>query len=82
VDWSRCEGDGDCARVCPYNVFDVRVMDEEDAAGLPFWIMLRDASSENRARKVAYAARATDCRACGRCIAACPEAAVMFQTAS
>jgi ferredoxin len=30
VDLKRCEGKGDCERVCPENVFDVRRIDEAD----------------------------------------------------
>src|ERR1700735_4323011 len=30
VDLKRCEGKGDCERVCPESVFEVRRIDEED----------------------------------------------------
>ena len=30
IDLQRCEGKGDCERVCPENVFDVSCIDDED----------------------------------------------------
>ena len=73
VDRARCEGKADCVRVCPVDVFDVRRMDDADFAPLPFAAKVR---SMAHGRKTAYAARADACRACGLCVAACPEKAI------
>lgn len=34
VDRNRCETKSDCVRVCPYNVFDVRALTDDDRAAL------------------------------------------------
>jgi NAD-dependent dihydropyrimidine dehydrogenase PreA subunit len=34
VDLKRCEGKGDCERVCPENVFEVKRIDEQDYRSL------------------------------------------------
>ena len=34
VDLNRCEGKGDCERVCPENVFEVKRIDEADYRSL------------------------------------------------
>lgn len=34
IDRNRCEGKADCVEVCPYGVFEVRRMADEDFAGL------------------------------------------------
>jgi NAD-dependent dihydropyrimidine dehydrogenase PreA subunit len=73
VDPARCEGKAECARVCPYDVFEVRRMDDADFAGLGFFSKLK---SLVHGRKLAYTPRADDCLACGLCVAACPEKAI------
>ena len=35
VDFTRCEGKGDCVRVCPESVFELRRIDLIDYRGLP-----------------------------------------------
>ena len=37
VHFGRCEGKFDCVEVCPYDVFEVRRMDDEDFAKLGFF---------------------------------------------
>ncbi len=73
VDRARCEGKEDCVAVCPYGVFEVRRMDDEDFAALPFFAKLK---SRVHGRQTAYTPRADACRACGLCVVACPERAV------
>ena len=36
VDRNACEGKRDCVEVCPYDVFEVRQIDEEDFSSLSF----------------------------------------------
>ncbi|HEX4516087.1 MAG TPA: hypothetical protein VH054_21210, partial [Polyangiaceae bacterium] len=36
VDRAKCEGKSDCARVCPYDVFEVRRIDDADYDALAF----------------------------------------------
>jgi 4Fe-4S ferredoxin len=73
VDRNRCEGKADCAAVCPYDVFEVRRMDDVDFGALSFLGRLK---SRAHGRLTAYAPGASRCRACGLCVVACPEKAV------
>jgi NAD-dependent dihydropyrimidine dehydrogenase PreA subunit len=73
VDFNRCEGKGDCARVCPYDVFDVRKIDRPDYQGLS---LIGKFKSRVHGGVVAYTPKADQCRACGLCLKACPEKAI------
>lgn len=73
IDRRRCEGKSDCVDVCPYNVFEVRRIDDADFAPLGFVAKLKVRA---HGMKSAYTPRAADCRACGLCVIACPESAI------
>lgn len=73
VDRARCEGKKDCVAVCPYDVFEVRRMDESDFDQLGFLAKLK---SRAHGRLTAYTPRSDACRACGLCVVACPEHAI------
>ena len=73
VDRGRCEGKGDCVDVCPYEVFEVRRIEDEHFAGLSF---LAKVKSVAHGRKTAYVPRKDACKACGLCVVACPEKAI------
>ena len=73
VDRNRCEGKRDCVRVCPYDVFEVRVLDAADRAALSWFGGLKSWAHGHRQ---AYVVRPNDCHACQRCIEACPEDAL------
>ena len=73
VDRSRCEGKSDCVAVCPYAVFEVRRMADADFEALSFFARLK---SRAHGRLTAYTPAADQCRACGLCVAACPEHAI------
>ena len=73
VDRNRCEGKADCTQVCPYDVFEVRRIDDADFARLSWLGKLK---SVVHGRKTAYTPKADACRACGLCIVACPERAL------
>jgi NAD-dependent dihydropyrimidine dehydrogenase PreA subunit len=73
VDRAKCEGKADCVDACPYDVFEIRRMDDVDFAHLSLFHRLK---SMAHGRKTAYTPRADQCRACGLCVAACPEKAV------
>jgi len=73
VDLKRCEGKGDCVRVCPEDVFRVRRIDEADYARLGLMHKLKQ---RVHGMQVAYTPNADACRGCGLCVAACPEKAI------
>ncbi len=73
VDFARCEGKGDCARVCPENVFELRRIAEADYKNLG---LLHRIKLRVHGMQVAYIPNADACRACGRCVTACPEKAI------
>ncbi|WP_186258783.1 4Fe-4S dicluster domain-containing protein [Burkholderia gladioli] len=78
VDLRRCEGKGDCLDVCPEDVFEIRRIDEADHRGLG---MLNRFKLRVHGMKVAYTPNADACRACGRCVEACPEHAIKLARA-
>ena len=73
IDRTRCEGKDDCARVCPYEVFEVRRLSGGERRALPFMARLKTRFHGNRQ---AFALRADRCHGCGLCVAACPEKAL------
>ena len=73
VDLNRCEGKGVCVEVCPYKVFEVRIIDTADAGPLTLAGKLRRLLHGGRQ---AVAVRAQDCHACGLCVKECPEGAI------
>jgi NAD-dependent dihydropyrimidine dehydrogenase PreA subunit len=73
VDRARCEGKTECVKVCPFDVFEVRRIDDADFARLG---VLGKLKSLAHGRKTAYTPRASACEGCGKCVAACPEKAI------
>ena len=76
VDRSRCEGKRDCVEVCPYDVFEVRRMDDADFERLGWLARLK---SRAHGRRTAYVVRGDACRMCGLCVVACPERAIQLR---
>jgi 4Fe-4S ferredoxin len=72
IDRTRCEGK-DCLAVCPYDVFEIRVLDKDERRALPFLARIKATVHGNRQ---AFAVRAEACHACGLCVKACPETAI------
>ena len=73
IDRACCEGKAECVRVCPYDVFEVRRIDDADFAKLGVLAKLKSVA---HGRKTAYTPRASACEACGKCVEACPEKAI------
>lgn len=73
VNRAKCEGKKDCVEACPYDVFEVRRIDDADFAQLGLLGKLR---SMAHGRQTAYTPHADTCRACGLCVKACPENAI------
>jgi 4Fe-4S ferredoxin len=77
VNRNACEGKRDCVAVCPYDVFEVRQIDDEDFSSLSFLGKLK---SRAHGRLTAYTPHADLCQACGLCVVACPEKAITLVT--
>jgi NAD-dependent dihydropyrimidine dehydrogenase PreA subunit len=75
VDHGKCEGKGDCVEVCPYDVFDVTQIADEDYRALGWRARLR---VKVHGMQTAYTPRADQCLACGLCVVACPESAIQL----
>lgn len=73
IDRNRCEAKSKCVEVCPYHVFELRVLTPEDRAGLSLGGRLKAWVHGGRQ---AFAVRSEDCHACALCVAACPEQAI------
>jgi 4Fe-4S ferredoxin len=73
VDLKRCEGKGDCERVCPENVFEVKRINEQDYRSLG---VLHRFKLRVHGLKIAYTPNIDACRSCGLCVTACPEHAI------
>lgn len=73
IDRNVCEAKEDCVRVCPYGVFEIRRLAEEDRARLS---LLGRLKSWAHGGKQAYAVKADQCHGCGLCVTACPERAI------
>jgi len=79
VNRGRCEGKAACAAVCPYNVFEVGIIDEAEYRALPMFERFKVWA---HGKKTAYTPNADACRACGLCVAACPENAISLVRAA
>lgn len=78
VDPQKCEGKGDCAVVCPYDVFEIKKMPDAQFSTLPLTIKLK---LWMHGRQTAFTPNMDACRACGACVKACPEHAITLQRA-
>lgn len=69
----HCEGKADCAAVCPFDVFTIGPIRQENYETLGWLARLK---LTLHGRKVAHVTTPEACKACGLCVAACPEQAV------
>ena len=76
VNRNRCEGKEDCSQVCPYDVFSIQKLTEEDRANLSLITRLKVWAHGG---KQAYVTNPKNCHACKLCISACPEKALKLE---
>jgi NAD-dependent dihydropyrimidine dehydrogenase PreA subunit len=79
IDHARCEAKHDCVDVCPYDVFEVRRIDDADYQALSWLARLKVLAHR---KQTAYTPRADACQACGLCVVACPEGAIQLVAAT
>jgi NAD-dependent dihydropyrimidine dehydrogenase PreA subunit len=73
IDRNRCEGKGECVKVCPNDVFVLGVLPKSDRAGLSLRGKVKGFA---HGWKQAFLPNVAACEACGLCVAACPEDAI------
>jgi 4Fe-4S ferredoxin len=73
IDPNACEGKADCVTVCPYNVFELGIL---PAAVRKTLTLKGKVKGFVHGWKTAFTPNADACRACGLCVAACPEKAI------
>lgn len=78
INQNRCEAKADCVRVCPYDVFEIRVLTPGERRGLSWAGRIKTWAHGNRQ---AFPVRPDACHACGLCVTACPERAIRLAPA-
>lgn len=78
IELGRCEAKADCVRVCPYGVFEIRVLSEDEKQALSWPARMKSLFHGHRK---AFVERPDDCHGCGLCVTACPERAITLRKA-
>lgn len=73
IDRARCEGKGECVRVCPVSVYRVDTLPPNERAALGVKARLK--GFVHRWQQ-ALLVNPGACEACGLCVTACPEKAI------
>lgn len=73
VDLNKCEAKGECVRVCPYDVFEIRVITREERSKLSLFGKIK---SRTHGERKAFVVRGDSCHTCGLCVTECPEGAI------
>ena len=78
IDRNRCEGKGECARVCPVGFYKVDSLPKEMRSALSIKGKIKGFAHR---WQQALLVNAEACEACGLCIKACPEDAITLARA-
>lgn len=73
INLNSCEGKGPCIEVCPYSVFEMKPINDEQFKDLSF---IGKIKTRVHGREKAMVINAGACHACGLCVSACPEKAI------
>ncbi|MGZ3898977.1 MAG: 4Fe-4S dicluster domain-containing protein [Bacteroidia bacterium] len=73
VDLNKCESKGPCISACPYDVFEMKEISNEEYSSLSFVGKLK---TRYHGREKAIVVRPEKCHACGLCVTSCPEHAI------
>jgi len=73
INRNRCEGKGDCATVCPYDVFTIGTLPPEDRKGLN---IIGKVKGFVHGWQQALVTNIDACHGCGICVTQCPEDAI------
>jgi 4Fe-4S ferredoxin len=78
INFNSCEGKGPCIEVCPYDVFEMNKITDEQYKSLSLVGKLK---TKVHGREKAFVVNGELCHACGLCVTACPEKAIKLQKA-
>ena len=73
INQNKCEAKEKCTAVCPYNVFEIRKLTQEEKSRLSFFVRFKVKVHGN---KQAFAIRSENCHGCSDCVKECPEKAI------
>ncbi len=73
VDPAKCEAKGECVKVCPYEVFEIRPRTSGEISDLGFLGRIKAKAHGNR---IADTPGLDRCHSCSDCVTACPEGAI------
>jgi NAD-dependent dihydropyrimidine dehydrogenase PreA subunit len=76
IDRNRCEGQEDCVKACPYDVFTIGTLPSEQRQALSLVGKLKGFGHR---WQQAFATNVEACHACGLCVSACPEEAITLR---
>jgi NAD-dependent dihydropyrimidine dehydrogenase PreA subunit len=76
VNLNKCEGKTTCVEVCPYNVFEMQAISDEDYARLNLVGKLKTLV---HGKMKAIVKNPEQCHSCGLCVTACPEKAIKLE---
>jgi 4Fe-4S ferredoxin len=73
IDRNRCEGKSPCVEVCPYNIFELGLLTQQQRAGQSLKGRLKSFFHGEQQVQLINPDR---CHGCGLCVQACPEQAI------
>ncbi len=75
VDFNKCEAKGPCIKACPYQVFEMKSINNEEFSKLSFFGKLK---TKAHGLEKAFVIKPEECHNCGLCVSVCPEKAIQL----